>query len=143
MYIQNRHSQLTCKMFFQYSEAAIGRSSGKEGVLRNNCLSTLTAETFVKILEKIPLKSPSCDLTKKNGLLHNYFSRILISSQVSYFFQILIFFFFWFSVFFFFFFIEKTKHWIFQKCYCLLLYLAMWPNSVNMCSTNWGRLPPF
>ena len=62
----------------------------------------MTAETFVKILEKIPLKSPSCDLTKKNGLLHSYFSRILISSQMSYFFQILIFFFFWFSVFFFF-----------------------------------------
>ena len=61
----------------------------------------MTAETFVKILEKIPLKSPSCDLTKKNGLLHSYFSRILISSQMSYFFQILIFFFFWFSVFFF------------------------------------------
>ena len=56
IYNQKRHSWLTCQMCLYYSERAAERSSGEKGVLRNSCsLITQTSETFVKIVEKIPV----------------------------------------------------------------------------------------
>ena len=74
-------------MCLYYSERAAERSSGEKGVLRNSCsLITQTSETFVKIIEKIPVNKSPC-LQLKNELFHSYFSRILISFENSRFFR--------------------------------------------------------
>ena len=75
-------------MCLYYSERAAERSSGEKGILRNSCsLITQTSETFVKIVEKIPVNKSPC-LQLKNELFHSFFfSRILISFQNGCFFR--------------------------------------------------------
>ena len=101
----------------------------KKVFLRNGCSLTMTAETFIKIFLKNNCEiSLSATLLKMN--FFSYFSRILISSQNSWFFfffrtplinciyvyEFLLLLRYWFfSIFKFFycFFIEETLHWIF------------------------------
>ena len=47
---------------------------------------TQTSETFVKIVEKLPVNKSPC-LQLKNELFHSYFSSILISFENSCFFR--------------------------------------------------------
>ena len=74
-------------MCLYYSERAAERSSGEKGVLKNGCsLITQTSETFVKIVEKLPVNKSPC-LQLKNELFHSYYSSILISFENSCFFR--------------------------------------------------------
>ena len=137
-------------MCLYYSERAAERSSGEKGVLRNSCsLITQISETFVNIVEKIPVNKSPC-LQPKNELFHSYFSRILISFENSRFFRtlvtvylcLLVFTFIEILIFYYFqrflFFIDMTLY----KLHFLKTLFCMW--SAMVCA-NWegGETLPF